>query len=56
MKTLVVIELTLIIIWLLCMITSNTFDGYIHILLGVAILMIISQLISGGEGGGGDDW
>ena len=57
MFALIVIEFILIIIWLLGMITSNTFGGLIHIFLVVAIMIIISQVISGcGGGGGGDDW
>ena len=37
----------LLVLWLLGMITSYTFGGFIHILLVLAIAMVLIQLISG---------
>ena len=37
----------LLVLWLLGLITSYTFGGFIHILLIVAIAVILIQLISG---------
>ena len=41
------IAVILIILWLLCLVTSYTVGGFIHILLVVAIIMILVRLISG---------
>ena len=37
----------LLLLWLLGMVTSYTFGGYIHILLGLAILAIVARLFRG---------
>jgi hypothetical protein len=37
----------LLVLWLLGLITSYTFGGFIHILLVVAIAVILIQLITG---------
>ena len=41
------IAVVLIILWLLGMVTSYTINGFIHILLVVAIIMILVNIISG---------
>lgn len=46
-RTLLIIGLTLLVLWLLGFITSYTLGGGIHILLAVAIIMIIISLVSG---------
>ena len=37
----------LLVLWLLGMVTSYTFGGFIHILLVVAIAVVLIQLITG---------
>jgi len=49
MLVLTLIEFLLILIWLIGMITSYTFGGFIHVFLAIAIILIISRLISGGN-------
>lgn len=46
-RTLLIIGLTLLVMWLLGFITSYTLGGGIHILLAIAIIMIIISLVSG---------
>ena len=46
-RTLLIIGLTLLVMWLLGFITSYTLGGGIHILLAIAIIMIIVSLVSG---------
>jgi hypothetical protein len=41
------LALILIILWLLGMVSSYTMDGFIHILLVVAIVVILIRLIQG---------
>lgn len=41
------LALILIIAWLLGMVSGYTIDGFIHILLVVAIIMILVRLIQG---------
>ena len=41
------IAVILIILWLLGLVTSYTLGGFIHILLVVAIIMILTRLIQG---------
>ena len=41
------IAVTLIVLWLLGLITSYTIGGFIHILLVVAVIMILVRLIKG---------
>jgi hypothetical protein len=41
------LALILIIAWLLGMVSNYTMDGFIHILLVVAIIMIMVRLIQG---------
>jgi hypothetical protein len=41
------LALILIIAWLLGLVSSYTMDGYIHILLVVAIIILLVQLIQG---------
>lgn len=47
MIILTLLEFVLIIIWIFSLITKQTLGGLSHILLGVAIILIISRLISG---------
>lgn len=47
MMILTLLELVLIVIWIFSLIMGQTFGGLSHILLGIAILLIISRLISG---------
>ena len=37
----------LLVLWLLGLVTSYTFGGFIHILLVVAVAVVLIQLISG---------
>jgi hypothetical protein len=37
----------LLVLWLLGLVTSYTFGGFIHILLVIAIAVVLIQLISG---------
>jgi len=46
-RTLLIIGLILLVLWLLGFITSYTLGGGIHILLAIAIIMIIISLVSG---------
>lgn len=55
MFALTLIEISLIVIWLLGVATGLTFGGLIHVILGIAILLIISRLIAGGSGSSGDN-
>ncbi|MDM5178217.1 lmo0937 family membrane protein [Massilia sp. CCM 8695] len=41
------IAVVLLILWLLGLVTSYTINGFIHILLVVAVIMILVRLISG---------
>ena len=41
------VAVTLIILWLLGLITSHTMSGFIHILLVIAIVVILLRIISG---------
>ena len=41
------IAVVLIILWLLGLVTSATMNGFIHILLVIAVVMILVSLISG---------
>jgi len=41
------IFVVLLILWLLGLVTSYTFGGFIHILLVIAVVVLIFQLISG---------
>jgi hypothetical protein len=41
------IAIVLIILWLLGLISSYTINGFIHILLVIAIIMILVRIISG---------
>jgi len=56
MLVLTLIEFALIIIWLLGIATSYTLGGFIHVFLALAVLLIVSRLISGWKGGGDDDF
>jgi len=40
----------LIVLWLLGMVTSYTINGFIHILLVIAIIMFLVRVINGGIG------
>ena len=37
----------LVILWLLGLVTSYTMGGFIHILLGVAVVILIFRLVTG---------
>lgn len=41
------IAIILIILWLLGLVTSYTMDGFIHILLVVAIVLVLVRIIQG---------
>jgi hypothetical protein len=41
------VAVTLIILWLLGLITSYTMSGFIHILLVIAIVVVLLRIISG---------
>jgi len=41
------IAIVLIILWLLCLVTSYTMGGIIHVLLVIALVMILVNFISG---------
>ena len=41
------IAVVLVILWLLGMVTSYTMGGFIHILLGIAIIAVLFRVISG---------
>ena len=41
------IAVVLIILWLLGLVTSSTMGGFVHVLLGIAIVMVLLNLISG---------
>ncbi|MCX7001345.1 MAG: lmo0937 family membrane protein [Candidatus Sumerlaeota bacterium] len=42
-----VIAVVLILLWLLGMVSSYTINGFIHILLVIAIIVILVRIISG---------
>ena len=42
-----VIAVVLILLWLLGIVTSYTINGFIHILLVIAIIVILVRIISG---------
>ena len=44
---LVTLAIVLVVLWLLGMITAYTMGGLIHILLGVAIVMVLVHVIRG---------
>jgi len=44
---LTIIAFILVILWLLGLITSYTIDGFIHILLVVAVIMVLLRIIQG---------
>ena len=37
----------LLVLWLLGLVTSYTFGGFVHILLVIAVVVLVFQLISG---------
>jgi hypothetical protein len=41
------IAILLLILWLLGMVSSNTFGGFIHILLVVAVVVVLLRIIRG---------
>ena len=41
------IAVILIILWLLCLVSSYTMGGFIHILLVIAIVVIVLRVIQG---------
>jgi len=41
------IAVTSIILWLLALVTSHTFNGFIHLLLVAAVLCILFKIIGG---------
>jgi hypothetical protein len=41
------IAVTLVVLWILGLVTSYTMGGFIHILLVVAVIMILVQIIQG---------
>ncbi|MEA5441785.1 lmo0937 family membrane protein [Cyanobium gracile] len=41
------IAVILVILWLLGLVTSYTMSGFIHVLLVIALIVIVSRLLSG---------
>jgi len=41
------IFVVLLVLWLLCLVSSYTMGGFIHILLVLALVVLVIQLISG---------
>jgi hypothetical protein len=41
------LAVVLVILWLLGLVTSYTMGGFIHVLLVVALIVIVSRLLSG---------
>lgn len=41
------LAVVLVILWLLGLVTSYTLGGFIHVLLVVALIVIVSRLLSG---------
>jgi hypothetical protein len=41
------ISITLLMLWLLGIVSANTFGGFIHVLLGVAIAAVLLRVIQG---------
>lgn len=41
------IAVILLVLWLLGLVTSSTFGGFLHILLVVAVVMVILRLLTG---------
>lgn len=41
------IAVILLILWLLGLVTSYTLGGFIHVLLVIAVIVIVSRLLSG---------
>jgi hypothetical protein len=41
------IAVILVILWLLGLVTSYTMGGFIHVLLVIALIVIVSRLLSG---------
>lgn len=41
------IALTLVILWLLGLVTGTTMGGFVHVLLIIAIVMVLLRVISG---------
>lgn len=41
------IAVILIVLWLLGLVTSYTLSGFIHVLLGIAVIMILLRVIRG---------
>ncbi len=41
------IFVVLLVLWLLGLVTSYTFGGFVHILLVLAVIVLVFQLISG---------
>lgn len=48
-------EIFLIAFWLLGIITDYTLGGFIHVFLGITILLIISRFIAGRNNDAGND-
>jgi len=42
-----IIAVTLIVLWVLGLVTSNTMGGFIHLLLVVAVVVVLVRIISG---------
>jgi hypothetical protein len=47
MKMLETIAILLLILWLLGMVSSHTFGGFIHILLVIAVVVVLVRIIRG---------
>ncbi|MDD2317291.1 MAG: lmo0937 family membrane protein [Desulfobacterales bacterium] len=46
-KTLEIIAVVLVVLWLLGFVTSYTMGGFIHILLVIAVVMVLFRVIRG---------
>lgn len=41
------IAVVMIVLWLLGLVTANTFGGLIHVLLGIALVVVLLRVIDG---------
>jgi hypothetical protein len=43
------ISIILLVLWLLGIVSANTFGGFIHVLLALAIAVVLMRVIQGGR-------
>lgn len=41
------VAVVMIVLWLLGLVTANTFGGLIHVLLGIALVVVLLRVIDG---------